>query len=134
MGNEIGLPKAVKDLIPQHHGTKLMTFFFQKAKREQDEKQGEVEEKDFRYPGPKPDTREAAILMLADQVEAASRTLQDPTPRQIRGLIRRLIQSTIEDRQFDECDITTRDLDNITRAFERIITGMYHHRVEYPRL
>ncbi len=132
MGNEIGLPKAVKDLIPQHHGTKLMTFFFQKAKREQDEKQGEVEEKDFRYTGPKPDTREAAILMLADQVEAASRTLQDPTPRQIRGLIRRLIQSTIEDRQFDECDITTRDLDNITRAFERIITGMYHHRVEYP--
>jgi hypothetical protein len=132
MAEEIGLPQAVKDLIPQHHGTKLMTFFFQKAKREQDEKQVEINEEDFRYPGPKPQTQEAAILMLADQVEAAARTLHDPNPRQIRGLIRRLIQSSIEDRQFDECDITTRDLDQITRAFERVISGMYHHRVEYP--
>ena len=70
--------------------------------------------------------------MLADQAEAASRTLQDPNPSHIRSLIRRLIQGTIEDRQFDECAITTRDLHLITRAFERIITGMHHHRIEYP--
>ena len=70
--------------------------------------------------------------MLSDQVEAASRTLQDPKPGQVRSMIRRLIQETIQDRQFDECAITTRDLDKITRGFERVITGMYHHRVDYP--
>ena len=70
--------------------------------------------------------------MLADQVEAAARTLQDPNPSQIRGLIRRLIQVNIQERQFDECDITMKDLDKILRAFERVITGMHHHRIEYP--
>ncbi len=133
MAEEINLAPKVRDLIPQHHGTKLMAYFYQKAKQGNGEgKQSEVNEQDFRYPGPKPQSREAAILMLADQVEAASRTLHDPTPGQVRSLIRRLIQSTIQDRQFDECDITTKDLDQITRAFERVITGMYHHRVEYP--
>ncbi len=132
MAEEINLTPRVRDLIPQHHGTKLMSYFYQKAKQGAEEKNQEINEEDFRYPGPKPQSKEAAILMLADQVEAASRTLQDPTPRQIRALIRRLIQSTIEDRQFDECEITTRDLDRITRAFERVITGMYHHRIEYP--
>ncbi len=133
MAEEINLAPKVRDLIPQHHGTKLMAYFYQKAKQGSgDGKQVEVNEQDFRYPGPKPQSREAAILMLADQVEAASRTLHDPTPGQVRSLIRRLIQSTIQDRQFDECDITTKDLDQITRAFERVITGMYHHRVEYP--
>lgn len=132
IAREINLTPRVRDLIPQHHGTKLMAFFYQKAKRGAEEKNQEINEEDFRYPGPKPQSKEAAILMLADQVEAASRTLQEPSPRQVRALIRRLIQSTIEDRQFDECEITTRDLDLITRAFERVITGMYHHRVEYP--
>ena len=132
MANEISLAPEVAALIPQHHGTKLMSFFYQKAKQAAQNKQTEVSEEDFRYPGPKPQTREAAILMLADQVEAASRTLQKPNPGQVRSMIRRLIQGTIQDRQFDECDITTRDLDRITRSFERVITGMYHHRVEYP--
>jgi putative nucleotidyltransferase with HDIG domain len=132
LADEISLTPAVRDLIPQHHGTKLMMYFYQKAKQASEGENREVNEEDFRYPGPKPQSREAAILMLADQVEAASRTLQDPGPRQIRELIRRLIQATIEDRQFDECDITTRDLNQITSAFERVITGMYHHRIEYP--
>ncbi len=132
MAKEIHLTPRVRDLIPQHHGTKLMAYFYQKAKQGAEEKNHEINEEDFRYPGPKPQSKEAAILMLADQVEAASRTLQDPSPRQVRALIRRLIQATIEDRQFDECEITTRDLDLITREFERVITGMYHHRVEYP--
>ncbi len=132
LADEINLSSKVKDLIPQHHGTKLMTYFYRKAKQSAEEKGDEVTEEDYRYPGPKPRTREAAILMLADQVEAASRTLKDPTPRQIRSLIRRLIQATIEDRQFDECEIMTRDLDQITRAFERVITGIYHQRIEYP--
>jgi len=132
LAKEFGLTPEVAALIPEHHGTKLMTFFYQKAKRISDGERGEVDEGEFRYPGPKPQTKEAAILMLADQAEAASRTLQDPNPSHIRSLIRRLIQGTIEDRQFDECAITTRDLHLITRAFERIITGMHHHRIEYP--
>ena len=132
MAREISLAPEVAALIPEHHGTKLMSFFYQKAKQAARSTHTEVNEEEFRYPGPKPQTREAAILMLADQVEAASRTLQDPNPGQVRGLIRRLIQGTIQDRQFDECDITTRDLDQITRSFERVISGMVHHRVVYP--
>ncbi|MGH9340722.1 MAG: HD family phosphohydrolase [Acidobacteriota bacterium] len=132
LAEEIDMVPQVRDLIPQHHGTRLMTFFYQKAKDAADEKNGHVSEDDFRYPGPKPQSKEAAILMLADQVEAASRTLQEPTASQIRALITRLIQSTIQDGQFDECDITMKELDQITRAFERILTGMYHHRIEYP--
>ena len=132
MAEEIKLSPKVRDLIPQHHGTRLMTYFYQKAKEAADDKERKVDESDFRYPGPKPQSKEAAILMLADQVEAAARTLQDPSLGQIRGMIRRLIQSTIQDRQFDECDITMKDLDQILGAFERVITGMHHHRIEYP--
>ena len=132
MAREIRLAPEVAALIPQHHGTRLMSFFYQKAKQAARSTHTDVNEEEFRYPGPKPQTREAAILMLADQVEAASRTLQDPNPGQVRGMIRRLIQGTIQDRQFDECDITTRDLDKITRSFERVISGMVHHRVDYP--
>jgi len=132
IAEQINLAEEVRDLILQHHGTRLMTYFYQKAKERADEKGQEVDQMDFRYPGPKPQTKEAAILMIADQVEAASRTLQDPGPSQIRGLIRRLIQATIQDRQFDECNITMSELDQILRAFERVITGMHHHRIEYP--
>ncbi|MDA2928364.1 HDIG domain-containing protein [Acidobacteria bacterium AH-259-O06] len=132
IAEEINLVPNVRDLIPQHHGTRLMTYFYQKAKGATAGKDREVNEDDFRYSGPKPQSKEAAILMLADQVEAASRTLQDPSPSQIRSMIRRLIQSTIRDRQFDECDITMKDLDKILRAFERVITGMHHHRIKYP--
>ena len=132
MAEELKLSPKVRDLIPQHHGTRLMTYFYQKAKQAADGKERKVDESDFRYPGPKPQSKEAAILMLADQVEAAARTLQNPSPGQIRGMIRRLIQSTIQDRQFDECDITMKDLDQILGAFERVITGMHHHRIEYP--
>jgi cyclic-di-AMP phosphodiesterase PgpH len=132
MAEEIGLLSKVRGMIPQHHGTRLMTYFYQKAKDSVDEKHREVNEEDFRYPGPKPQTKEAAILMLADQVEAAARTLQEPTPGQVRSLIRRLIQSTIQDGQFDECDITLKELETVAQTYERVITGMYHHRIEYP--
>lgn len=132
LADEIKLVPLVRDLIPQHHGTRLMTYFYQKAKDAASDKHREVNEDDFRYPGPKPQTKEAAILMLSDQVEAAARTLQDPTSGQIRSLIHRLIQSTIQDGQLDECDITLKELYKIAGAFERVITGMYHHRIEYP--
>jgi cyclic-di-AMP phosphodiesterase PgpH len=132
MAEEIGLVPKVRDLIPQHHGTRLMTYFYQKAKDAADDKHPNISEADFRYPGPKPQSREAAILMLADQVEAAARTLQEPTPGQIEGMIRRLVQSTIQDGQLDECEITLSDLEQITRSFTRVITGVHHHRIEYP--
>lgn len=132
MAAEIKLGPKVAALIPQHHGTRVMTYFYQKAKEAAAEKNQEVREDDFRYPGPKPQLKEAAILMLADQVEAASRTLQDPSPGQIRSLIRRIIQATIQDGQLDECDITMKELGQVAKAFERVLTGMYHHRIEYP--
>ena len=113
LAEEINLVPEVSDLIPQHHGTRLMKYFYEKAK---DAAGG----------------KEAAILMLADQVEAAARTLQDPGPSQIRSLIRRLIQVNIQDKQFDECDITMKDLDKILQTFERVLTGVHHHRIEYP--
>ncbi len=132
LADEIGLAPKVRDMIPQHHGTRLMTYFYQKARDAADDKHPNISEDDFRYPGPRPQSREAAILMLADQVEAAARTLQDPTPSQIEGMIRRLVQSTIQDGQFDECDITLKDLEDISRAFVRVIAGIHHHRIEYP--
>lgn len=132
LADEINLAKEVRDLIPQHHGTKLMTYFYQKAKDAGEEKHARVNESDYRYPGPKPQSKEAAILMLADQVEAAARALQDPTPGQTRSLIRRLVQSTIQDGQFDECDISISELDRIRDCFERVIGSVHHHRIQYP--
>ena len=132
LAEEINLVPEVSDLIPQHHGTRLMKYFYEKAKDAAGGKDRKVNEDEFRYPGPKPQSKEAAILMLADQVEAAARTLQDPSPSQIRSLIRRLIQVNIQDKQFDECDITMKDLDKILQTFERVLTGVHHHRIEYP--
>jgi len=132
IAEEVGLGPKVRDLIPQHHGTRIMTYFYQKAKEAAEETGGEVNENDFRYPGPRPQFKEAAILMLADQVEAASRTLQEPSPGQIRSLIRRLTQATIKDGQLDECDINLNELSKVGEAFERVLNGMYHHRIEYP--
>ncbi len=132
IADEIKLLPKVRDLIPQHHGTRIMKYFYEKAKEDARGKGMEVSESEFRYPGPKPQSREAAILMLADQVEAASRTLEDPGPGQIRSMIHRLIQATVEDGQFNDCDVTIKELGRIGSAFERVLRGMYHHRVEYP--
>ena len=129
---ELKLAPLVSGMIPQHHGTRLQTFFYQKAKEAAGEKGVDVEPDDFRYPGPKPQSKEAAILMLADQVEAAARTLQDPNPSQIRSLIHRLSQSTIQDGQFDECDVTLKEISKVEKAFERVLAGMHHQRIEYP--
>jgi cyclic-di-AMP phosphodiesterase PgpH len=132
IADETKLGPKVAALIPQHHGTRVMTYFFQKAREAAADKNLDVSEDDFRYPGPKPQSKEAAILMLADQVEAAARTLQEPTPGQIRGLINRITHSTIQDGQFDECEITMKEVSQVARAFERVLTGMCHHRIEYP--
>jgi putative nucleotidyltransferase with HDIG domain len=131
LARQVGLPQKISDMIPQHHGTRIMSYFYQKAK----ENLAEIEkviEGDFRYPGPKPQSKEAAIMMMADSVEAASRTLTDPSPAQILGLINRLVDGMVADNQFDECDITLRDVQCVKESFNKILLGVFHHRIDYP--
>ena len=128
MAREEKLPPILMDMIAQHHGDSKVSYFYFKAK-ELDEN---AREQDFRYENPKPQTKEAAILMMADTVEAAVRSKKDATPGQIEGFIRTLIKGKLNDGQFDECELTFRDLDQIALAFTRVINGIYHKRVEYP--
>jgi putative nucleotidyltransferase with HDIG domain len=132
MAWDYGLPEVLVDLIPQHHGTRLVHYFYHRAKEAADPDLHAVQEEDYRYPGPKPQTREAAILMLADAVEAAARTLTDPAPARIQGAVQKLINGIFVDGQLDECDLTLRDLHIIANSFVRILTGIFHHRVDYP--
>lgn len=128
------LPRRVVDIIKQHHGTRLITFFFSKAKEMEDPAVQTVNEGDFRYPGPKPQSREAALIMLADAVEAASKVLTEPTPARIRGLIQKIINDIFIDGQLDESNLTLRDLHQIARSFTRTVTGILHHRIDYPQI
>lgn len=128
------LPRRVVDIIRQHHGTRLITFFFSKAKEMEDPSVQTVDERDFRYPGPKPQSREAALIMLADAVEAASKVLTDPTPARIRGLIQKIINDIFIDGQLDDSNLTLRDLHQIARSFTRTVTGILHHRIDYPQI
>jgi membrane-associated HD superfamily phosphohydrolase len=132
MAEEIDLPQEIIDIIPQHHGTKLITYFYEKAKERQDPSLGDVSEEEFRYPGPKPQTKEAGIIMIADGVEAAARTLEEPSPARLKGVIRQIIDYIFLDGQLDECDLTLRDLERISQSFLRVLMGMHHHRVDYP--
>jgi len=132
MAREAGLPEQIIDIIPQHHGTRLMTYFYEKAKNSADPSLDPVKEIDFRYPGPKPQTREAAIFMLADAAEAAARTVEDPTANRLREMIRKVTNSVVLDGQLDNCDLTFYDLERIQEAFLRLLVSTYHHRVDYP--
>jgi putative nucleotidyltransferase with HDIG domain len=132
LADEIGLPQDIRDFIPQHHGTRIMTYFYRKALDSMNGKGQDIDEVDFRYPGPKPQTKEAAILMIADSVEAASRTLTNPSSAQIQGMIDRLVDAVLNDNQFDECDITLREVGLAKEAIFKILTGGYHRRPDYP--
>ena len=132
MAKQYKLPQRLQDIIEQHHGTGLVTYFYHKAL--ENDRLESVTEEEFRYEGPKPKTREAAIIMLADSVEAALRSLQSRTPARVEGLVRKLIKDKLNDGQFDECDLTFQDLDVIANSFVRVLTGVYHRRVEYPDL
>jgi putative nucleotidyltransferase with HDIG domain len=134
VAKEHRLPRRVVDIIRQHHGTRLITFFFNKAKEMEDPAVQTVDERDFRYPGPKPQSREAALIMLADAVEAASKVLADPTPARIRGLIQKIINDIFIDGQLDDSNLTLRDLHQIARSFTRTVTGILHHRIDYPQI
>ncbi|MDR1728610.1 MAG: HDIG domain-containing protein [Acidobacteriota bacterium] len=128
-----GLPPRISDMIPQHHGTRIMTFFYKKALDAAGGDKSKVVEADFRYPGPRPQSREAAILMMADSIEAASRTMGEaPAPAQIEGMVDRVVDAIVADGQLDECDITMRDIASVKASFFKILAGSFHHRIEYP--
>jgi putative nucleotidyltransferase with HDIG domain len=125
----LGLPEEVVDIIAEHHGNGIISFFYDRANRED-----EVAAEDFSYPGPTPGSREAGVVMLADSAEAASRSLKKPTPGRLEGLIGELILDRVRQSQLDRCDLTFRDLDTIKSSFARTLAGQLHARIEYPRV
>ncbi|MDR0330759.1 MAG: HDIG domain-containing protein [Chitinispirillales bacterium] len=124
------LPKVIQDIILQHHGDSSVSFFYEKALEQDPHKQ--VQEKDFHYPGPTPQTREAAIIMLADSVEAASRSLATSSPKLLRELVKKIIRDKFLSSQLDQCNLTLRDLNDITDGFMPVLQGIFHSRIEYP--
>jgi hypothetical protein len=126
------LPEPIRDAIVTHHGNKLIRYFYSRAKEKESADSGEVKEHEFRYPGPKPRTKEMGILLLADAVEAGSRTVQEPTPGRIQGMIDQIVKNVLEDGQLDECDLTLKDIERISAAFFWVLTNAFHHRIDYP--
>jgi membrane-associated HD superfamily phosphohydrolase len=124
------IPKEVRDFIPQHHGTNLISYFYKKAL----EKNGdtEVQESDFRYPGPKPQSKETGIVMLADAIEAAARALRDPSISRIRNIVNNIVEERFKKGELDECPLTLRDLNLIKESFIRTLMGIFHGRIQYP--
>ena len=132
LARSYGLPRAVVDMIPQHHGTSRVSFFYNKAVEQLDPEKGEVDENDYRYPGPKPQTREAGLMMLADGVEASTRSLQNITPGAVRAQVARIVNHCVADGQLDECPLTLKDLHTASETFIQSVLSYHHHRVEYP--
>ncbi len=129
MAKKYKLGDEIIEGIIQHHGTSLIKYFYNKSLKSGNET---VNEADFRYPGPKPQTREAGIVMLADVVEAAVRALERPTPARIQGRVKELINNIFADGQLEECELTLKDLHQIAKSFNNILTSIYHSRIEYP--
>jgi putative nucleotidyltransferase with HDIG domain len=132
MAKRHGLGPAIVNIIKQHHGTSVISYFYQKALEAYDNDQSVVKEEDYRYPGPKPQTKEAGLVLLADMVEAAARTLQDPTPARVQGTVQKIINKVFSDGQLDNCELTLRDLHQIAKSFNKILNGIFHQRIEYP--
>ncbi len=126
------LGQQIINIIREHHGTGIVSYFYDKAKKDKDEAIRSLSESDFRYHGPKPQTKEAGLVMLGDVIEASSRTLSNPTPARIRSLVRERIQGIYTDGQLDECELTLSNLNTIAETFTKILTGIFHHRVDYP--
>ncbi|EPR42758.1 7TM receptor with intracellular metal dependent phosphohydrolase [Desulfovibrio sp. X2] len=133
LAREHKLGQEITDVIQQHHGTSLIAFFYKKA-QEQAEARGEdmPREEEYRYPGPKPQTKEAGLIMLADAIEASSRTLVEPTPSRVKNHIDAIVRSIFTEGQLDESELTLKDLHLISEAFQRVLTGIFHQRIEYP--
>jgi len=131
LAKEIGLPQKIADFIPQHHGTRTLHYFLRKAQA-QAKPNETIDEDDFRYPGPKPQFKEAAIMMLADSCEAAARSLARPDPENIRAIVVKIVDAIISDGQLDECDVTLQELTIIREAMISALTAIYHARIDYP--
>jgi membrane-associated HD superfamily phosphohydrolase len=125
------LPEEVTTIIREHHGTTLAAYFYHRARSEAGA--GPISEHDFRYPGPKPSTREAAVVMLSDSVQASVKAIKEPTPSRIENMVSDIISNRLDDGQLEDCDLTLRDLRRISAVFMRILSGLYSYtRVEYP--
>lgn len=131
LGFKYRLPEAILDIAVQHHGTSMISFFYQKAV-ENNSSREDVSAEKFRYEGPKPQSKEAAIIMLADAVEAGVRSLSKPSSSRVETMIRRMIKEKLEDGQLDQSDLTLKELDRIAESFVYIMSGIYHSRIEYP--
>ncbi|MFF2909652.1 HD family phosphohydrolase [Paenibacillus sp. NPDC057934] len=134
MLKEYKLPKPIRDIAEQHHGTTFLHYFYHKALRLAEEKgtAPDFDEEDFRYPGPKAQSKESAVVGIADSVEAAVRSLRKPTVEQVETMIEKIIKSRLDDHQFDECDLTIKELDIIARTLKETVMGIFHSRIEYP--
>lgn len=133
LAKKYSLTPALWDFIQQHHGNSLVYYFYRRALLEGSEENQEVSEEGFRYPGPKPNTKETAIVLLADSVEAATRALKDPAPDKIEETVHKVINNKFIDGQLDECELTLKDIEKISNVFSKILTGIYHSRVSYPQ-
>ncbi|HEV7700935.1 MAG TPA: HDIG domain-containing protein [Pyrinomonadaceae bacterium] len=131
LAREMGLPQRIVDFIPQHHGTRTLHYFLKKAQA-QARPDEVISESDFRYPGPKPQFKEAAIMMIADSCEAAARSLAEPNPENIRFIVTKIVDAIVADDQLDECDLTLRELTQIRESMIRSLVAIYHSRVDYP--
>ncbi len=130
LGKEAGLPEVIQRFISEHHGTQLIAFFFSRAEEELGA--GNVDEAEYRYPGPKPQSKETAVAMMADSIESATRVLQEPTPERVRDLVDGIIESKRQDGQLDEAPLTMRDITALKDTFVTVLSGIYHHRIDYP--
>ncbi|MCR1952510.1 MULTISPECIES: HDIG domain-containing metalloprotein [unclassified Clostridium] len=131
MAREHKIPKVIQDMIEQHHGTTLVKYFYYKLKNSSD-KPDEIKEEDFRYPGPIPSFKESGILMLSDSVEAAVRSINEPTKGKIEEMVNNIINDKLNSRQLVNCDLTLKDIEIIRKTFLKTLDGIYHHRIEYP--
>jgi putative nucleotidyltransferase with HDIG domain len=132
LANQHNLPPRITAIIPQHHGTGLMKYFYYKARETAADPESSALEQEFRYPGPKPQSREAGIIMIADSVEAASRTVQEPTPAKFENMVTMIISRLRDDGQLDDCEINLRELRIVTDSFVKTLMGIQHHRISYP--
>ncbi len=133
IAREFGLPAVLRQFIETHHGTTLIEYFYHEAKKKQDDKQAPVSETEFRYPGPKPKSKEAAIVMLSDTVESAVRSLGELTPARVETVVHNMAMKRLQDGQFDECDLTLRELSQIEKGIAKALAAHHHGRIVYPK-
>jgi membrane-associated HD superfamily phosphohydrolase len=130
LADEAKLPDCVRAFIAEHHGTQSISFFYERAREIDPE--AELEPRDFSYPGPRPQSRETAILLLADSVQSAARVLHDPTPERVRALVDRIVESKTSQGQLDDAPLTFGELTRIKEEFVTGLSGIYHQRIDYP--